>query len=176
MSPSSSRSESVPEPVNPYAIGSITDPNAGMLSASGPPVSRQYQARLSWEDRRSLLLSIGPTRLAATATTLVCLENVRRTFTDWHSYFAEYGVQAFADVISLAFALAGTMIACIILYVSWLNWKYADFLRDVAGGSTANMRKWSRMHYRIEWWLAFLASLHLVSRLGYSLVSKLVLG
>ena len=142
-------------PVNPY------EPSA---HASEPLPARQhpdhspgphYHARLDWGDRRMLLKSLGPLRLAVVLGGLSWLKGLFDHVTAWadalwrrEHQFNELGV------VIAALAAFWVFQGILNLYLCRLGWIYADKLQALAGGRTASPREWTRLHYRTCWLLA----------------------
>jgi hypothetical protein len=168
--PSSPRKSSS-QLVNPYAASRVPDAR----TESGPTVpeeaTRNYQARMDWVDRRAFLRSVGPTRIGSIFAGLVWL----KICFEWTAYLVSNQLSDSETAVTFVLGLMVLAQGVIVLYACWLDWNYADALRDVAGGGTSSMRGWSRLHYRTAWLWAASALLSFANELGMWLSQQSVL-
>ena len=148
--------------MNPYAASQQAQPRS---SPDQPSASfegeRKYQTRFDWNDRRNFLRSVGPTRIAAICGILVWLKTTYELVREWFIFFLADAVLFWSDFINIVLALIWLVQGLAALYLSWLNWKYADRLREVAGGSTDSVSAWSHLHLRTAWLFAAISVLSL---------------
>ena len=112
---------------------------------------RHYHVRLTWADRATLLRSVGATRLRAVCWGLILLSGLYGIRNLWSleppsemdRHWTDSAMQGLTVLMAAQFALMGS--------ICFLLWRYADRVQELAGGSTASMRAWSQLHYRIEW-------------------------
>jgi hypothetical protein len=156
-----------PQPVNPYAASREAEPQepSNRLLSENQLATRQFQARMDWSDRRNFLRSIGPARLTAICCAIVWLISMLKLIRDWTLFFIHDTLRSWTDVAFALVSLSGLVQYVLAFYVCWLAWRYADLLREVAGGATTDMGSWSRLHYRIGWIVALWFSLQLATEL-----------
>lgn len=168
--PSSSHPGGEPQPVNPYAASQIADGNTEPALDERGEQPRHFRGRMDWADRRAFLRSVGPTRVAAVFGGLLYLNTVY-TITKLWTRSPTFDQQLdWYDAFFFTLTIIAVGNSLLSVYVCWLNWGYAEMVRRVAGGATANMTNWSRLHYRIEW---LSATAYLIN-LGYLLVDWLM--
>ena len=170
--PQNSHTGIPPQPINPYEL-SRTGEATPEREASTSAADRHYDSRLDWHDRRALLRSIAPGRVAVIATGIVWLKVCYQYLAEWGSALVG-DVPLFNDAIGLSnafLALLWMMYGLLILYMCWLSWLYCDRLQESAGGR-GPWRPWSQLHYRTAWLSAAGAVLAIVLEAGYWLLNR----
>jgi hypothetical protein len=170
----SSHPRGEPQPVNPYAASRVPDPDASSRDrpVASETIDRQYQARMDWSDRRLFLLAVGPTRISAVCGVLIWLKSTYELVRMWCEFLAVNRLEYWDDFVLLGLALVVLLQGIVGLYACLVEWRYADRLGEVAGGTTANMAEWSRLHLRATWLFAAIAALGLASTIGYWLLDQ----
>lgn len=161
-----------PQSINPYAPSRVPD---GELKPAelALPTERHYQARLTWADRRALLRSIGPVRLGVVASWLIWLHIVYVYVTEWAAFLWTVGLSDLETAVRFASAAFLVGQGFLVFYACHVEWKYAEALRLVAGGTTADMRSWSSLHWRTSWLWAVIATITLAATVSYWLIEKI---
>jgi hypothetical protein len=155
-----------PQPVNPYAASQVPEPQS-LKENNRPPAEaseRKFQARMSWNDRRKFLRSVGPTRVTAVCATLIWLKSIYELIRSWNGYVTMETLGYWVNVVMFGLALVVLAQGLIALYGCLLDWRYADRLREVAGGSTRSMADWSQLHLRTAWLFAVVIVLELLNQ------------
>ena len=155
-----------PQPVNPYAASRVPEPHSlpdGQWSTIGPSM-RTFQARVSWNDRRNFLRSVGPTRVGAVCAALVWSKSTYELIRVWYGYVTVETLGYWVNSVMLVLAAVVLAQGLIALYGCLLDWRYADRLREVAGGSTPSMADWSQFHLRTAWFFAVVTALELLNQ------------
>jgi hypothetical protein len=162
--------------VNPYAASREAQPRSSHdePAQDGIPTQRQYQARMDWADRRDFLKSVGPTRVAVVFGGLLWLKSIYDLTRIAHAALTMGPLTHWGEIVVFALVLLSLSQGLVAIYLCWLDWKYADFLREVAGGSTTNMTNWSRLHLRTAWLGAAVAILGLAAEIGRWLVDQVL--
>jgi hypothetical protein len=127
------------------------------MEAAGPdrePIIRHYQARLDWADRKALLRSIAPARIIAALCIVLWLMSLYELVREWAPSLAFNSNWSVFTAAMFPLAIAYVIVGVISVYANWLGWKYADALRQAAGGSSRNLTYWTRLHYAMFWWVA----------------------
>ena len=127
---------------------------------------------MDWGDRRNFLNSVGPTRIAAVCSALLWLKSTYELVRLWYVYLSVDPLEGWPNIVMLGLALVVLFQGLVALYGCWLDWKYAERLREVAGGETACMAHWSQLHLRTAWLYAAVGVLGLVSEIGQWIVDK----
>jgi hypothetical protein len=148
--PPSSHGSGSPQPINPYEPS-----RAAALPPPGQPAAAasefQFHSRLDWSDRRALLRSVGPNRVAAVCSGVLWIKALFDYGQGWANSLTG-SEPIFTDAIGiLAIPLLGVLWVLqglLGLYLCWLGWKYAERLQAAAGGRTRSWRDWSQLHLR----------------------------
>jgi hypothetical protein len=106
---------------------------------------------MTWSDRRAFLRSVSYSRLLAVFGGLMWARSLYDTVTRWYRFLLTDSLHNWVDVCTFLLALGFVAECFAVLYAFWIQWKYADLLREVAGGTTADMSGWSQMHLRTIW-------------------------
>ena len=161
-------------PINPYEPSR----SAGVPAADEPAASDtefQFNSRLDWSDRRALLRSIGPTRVAVVCNAILWLKALFDYGQAWTTSLAS-GEPIIADAINLiAIPLLGLLWAfqgLLIIYLCWLDWKYAERLQAAAGGRKRSWNEWSVLHYRTARLAAIACVLALLIEAGDWMITR----
>jgi hypothetical protein len=160
--PPSSHSSGDPQSVNPYAASRAPTPGSDTHAHSEEESDRRYQARLDWSDRQMFLKSVGPTRIVAVAGGLLWLKSGFDLVARWGEFLGSGGA---IDPVGLIVVAIFLLNCCLMIYLAWLDWRYADQLRRVAGGWTSVTHDWSQLHYRRVWLAAISCGLSLAAEL-----------
>lgn len=158
----SSHGASPSQPINPYQASGVEF--ATSLSVAGAERSlRSYRARLDWADRATLLRSLLPLRIAVVASSIVWFGNLLEMLRLWGDAALNdpFVLSSPAGMARAIFAVVWFAQGVLCLYLCWLNWRYANALQEMAGGTTNSFRDWSRQYFRLEWLSAVSAILWL---------------
>jgi len=161
--------------VNPYAASREASPveipaNNG---ENAHPGERHYRARMTWNDRRNLLLSVGPTRVSAACGVLIWAKSTYDTIWVWYDFFLVDHLVEWGEFVLFGLAIVVVVQGFVAIYACVVEWRYADELAAVAGGATSNMASWSRLHLRAAWLFAIIAALSLVSEVGHWILAQI---
>ena len=106
---------------------------------------------MTWADRQAFLRGIGPIRFSVLCSGLLWAKSILDLIRDWHTFLQNDSLRAWSDSIFVVLALSGALQGILAFYLCWLDWQYANAIGEVAGGTTATMREWSRLFYRLNW-------------------------
>jgi hypothetical protein len=84
---------------------------------------------------------------------------------DWLMYYQNGSLHAWNDTVYVVLALSSVVQGILAFYICWLDWRYADVVRELAGGTSATMHEWSRLFYRLNWIYAFSVGLALATEI-----------
>lgn len=149
--------------INPYAASRVPDAALEPAEPFAPPTERHYQARLTWANRRALLRSVAPVRVAVVVIVLWWIKNLYEYSGAWIQFFRSQPIVVLypADLVGLAAWGMFATIGVLSLYLCWLDWRYADSIQRVAGGQTTDMSAWTELHFRTARLACFTAVMQL---------------
>src|SRR5204863_5355843 len=101
---------------------------------------------MEWDDRQRFLRVVGPLRLLAVVSAITGLLGLLGLVGSTVRIFFEG--QSLGSLLREMVPLAAYIV---LLYVQWLNWKFADTLAATAGGTTSSMHDWSQLQLRLVW-------------------------
>jgi hypothetical protein len=140
-----------PQPVNPYAASRHAAAQDQIDSSrDAVPPRPTFGVQMTWIDRQAFLRSVGPIRFGVLCSALLWIKQFVDLFRDWQ--VAEFDPRnAWNEEIYVVLALSIVVQGVFAFYLCWLDWRYADAIREMAGGTTASMRAWSGLSYRTSW-------------------------
>lgn len=151
MSNPSSHPGREPQPVNPYAASRHAEAQEEIeTSRDSAPIRRTFGVQMTWADRQAFLRCVGPIRFGVLCSALLWIKQLVDLIRDWQ--VAEFDPRnVWNEEIYAVFALSIVVQSLFAFYLCWLDWRYADAIREVAGGTTVSMRAWSWLSYRTSW-------------------------
>ena len=101
---------------------------------------------MDWEDRQRFLEVVGPFRLFAginAVTASFGMLGLVGTIVRASFEIGNIGI-LLRDLVALGAYF-------VVLYLQWINWRFAATIAATAGGTTSSMREWSRLQLRVVW-------------------------
>ena len=171
----SSHARGEQQPVNPYAASREASPveMRDLRGENAHRSERQYRARMTWSDRRNLLLSVGPTRVSAICGALIWAKSTYDIMWVWYDFFLVDHLVEWGEFVLFGLAIVVIVQGFVAIYACVIEWRYADQLVAVAGGATSDMASWSRLHLRAAWLFATIAALSVVSEVGQWVLAQI---
>jgi len=151
--PISGDSGDASQSVNPYAASETEKPRS-VAAGAGESLPRHYQARMDWSDRCAFLRSVGPMRVMGLVSGLTSMITIVPLVGRWLPAIATGRILDERNIPNFVFALIMLLGAALLVYASWLQWKCADAVQQVAGGRTDKLHDWSHLHFRVAWFSA----------------------
>src|SRR5262245_61527133 len=139
--------------INPYEVTGLGDPQSGFAPENVSTARRTFQLRMDWADRIRFLRAVGPLRIVAVVSGVVAVLGLYTmvsglvTLRQFDELTGAWQSAEFIARWSSSFVRVG-----LIVYVAWLQWRFAEAIAAAAGGRIGNMSQWSDLQLRLARW------------------------
>jgi hypothetical protein len=169
-------SSSVPQRVNPYETSAFAEPRVSRESPYPSEAPRTFSVRLHWSDRRRFLRAVGPLRVIAVASGVVAIIGI---YSLVNSIITLWGVlaisQTWQNVETTVRWSLSLLRGGVLIYVAWLQGRFAEAIAAAAGGRTSDMDQWSDLQLRLAHWGVAVLAIGLVVSFWDAIVNFVLL-